>query len=393
MSDIDLRCGVPTVAQSQHTTLFVALELSRKSWFVALSAPGDTRVSKFVRPANDGPGLVQFLKEQQAKVEHRIDHPVTVVVIEEAGLDGFWLHRLLEANGMTSQVVDPASIAVDRRARRRKTDRLDLDSLMRTLMAWSRGERGVCSMVHPPTPEEEDRRRITREREELVTERTRHINRVKGLLAGQGIVDFEPRRADHRARLDELRTGDGRPLPPHLKQEIRRHLARLAVVQDDIAAVETERDAVLGVTSGAEAPPTETTPSPAVLLLRLKGIGPECAAVLWLEVFFRRFHNRREVAGYAGLAPAPWQSGSMDHDQGISKAGNPHVRQTLIQMAWLWLRYQPDSAISRWFTARVGTTRGRIRRIAIVAVARRLLVALWRYVTQGILPEGAVVKV
>jgi transposase len=246
MSRIDLPQPIPAASQAQNTTLFVALELSRKSWLVALSAPGEDKISKFVRPASDGPGLVQFLQEQRAKVEARIGHRISVRIIQEAGLDGFWLHRLLEANGFISQVVDPASIAVDRRARRRKTDRLDLDGLMRTLMAWSRGERGVCSMVRPPTPEQEDRRRLTREREELITERTRHINRIKGLLAGQGIVDFEPLRTRHRTRLDVLRTGDGRLLPPHLKQEIRRHLARLDLVQSDIQAVEAERDALLG---------------------------------------------------------------------------------------------------------------------------------------------------
>jgi transposase len=391
MSRIDLPHGVPTAAQWYDSILFVALELSRKSWLVAISAPGEDKTSKYVRPASDGPGLVQFLQEQRAKIETRLGHPVQVRIIQEAGLDGFWLHRLLEANGFTSHVVDPASLMVDRRARRRKTDRIDLDHLMRTLMAWSRGERGVCSMVRPPSPEDEDRRRLTREREELVTERTRHVNRIRGLLAGQGLVDFEPLRADHRGRLDTMTTGDGRPLPPHLKQEIVRHLARLDLVQHDIQAVEAERNVVLSVATDAVS--AQTARCPVVLLLQLKGIGPECATILWLEVFFRGFSNRREVASYAGLVPAPWQSGSLAHDQGISKAGNPHVRQILIQIAWLWLRYQPDSAISRWFQARVGTARGRVRRIAIVAVARKLLVALWRVVTHGIVPEGAVMKV
>jgi transposase len=181
-------------------------------------------------------------------------------------------------------------------------------------------------------------------------------------------------------------------LPPHLKQEIRRHLARLDLVQSDIQAVEAERDALLGRAVPAHTSSVATTLSPAVLLLQLKGIGPEGATILWLEVFFRHFSNRREVAGYAGLAPAPWHSGGVERDQGISKAGNPHVRQIMIQIAWLWLRYQPDSALSRWFRARVGTARGRVRRIAIVAVARKLLVALWRFVTQGIVPEGAIMK-
>jgi transposase len=395
MSRTDLPHPVPTAARSEDSTLFAALELSGKSWLVATSAPGETKISKRTVAPGDGPGLIALLSTVRATAERRLGRPVTVVVIQEAGLDGFWLHRLLEANGLHSQVVDPASIAVDRRKRRRKTDAIDVETLLRTLMAWARGERRVCSMVHPPTPEAEDRRRLSRERAALRTERIRHTNRIKGLLASQGITGFEPLRPEHRARLDGLRTGDGRPLPPRLKDEIRRQLARLDTVVADLKAVEAERDAM--IVKCEPVTPSETTmaaevPSPAAMLLRLKGIGPEFASVLWLEAFFRSFSNRREVASFAGLAPSPWQSGGIDRDQGISKAGNPRLRTTMIEMAWLWIRYQPGSAISRWFTERVGMTRGRVRRIAIVAVARKLLVALWRFVTQGVVPEGAVMK-
>jgi transposase len=384
MTRTDLSVPVPTAARPEASTLFAALELSGKSWLVATSAPGEAKISKRTVTAGDGLGLLALLSELCEKAERRLGWPVRVVVIQEAGLDGFWLHRLLEAKGLESPVVDPASIAVDRRQRRRKTDAIDVEGLRRTLMAWARGERRVCSMVRPPSPEDEDRRRLSREREALIAERIRHTNRIKGLLAGQGITGFEPRRPAHRDRLDALTTGDGRPLPPRLKDEIRRPLARLDAVIAEIKAVEAERDALVGA--------RPAVPEPAVLVLTLKGIGPEFATGLWLEALFRSVSNRRQIAAYAGLAPAPWQSGGFDRDQGIAKAGNPRRRKTMIQVAWLWLRHQPDSTLSRWFTARVGTARGRGRRIAIVAVARKLLVALWRFVTQGIVPEGAVLK-
>lgn len=390
MSCTNLPRPVPTAARPEDTTLFVALELSRKSWLVATSAPGEAKISKRTIAAGDGPSLLTLLKGVREKAERRLGQPVTVVVIQEAGLDGFWLHRLLEANGFQSHVVDPASIAVDRRKRRRKTDAIDVEALLRTLMAWARGERRVCSMVRPPSPEDEDRRRLCREREALVTERIRHTNRIKGLLAGQGITGFEPLRPDHRARLDELRTGDGRSLPSRLKDEIRRQLARLDAVIDDLKTVEAERDAIIG--ARAVTPPDGAVPAPPTLLRQLKGIGPEFATVLWLEAFFRTFENRRQLAAYAGLAPSPWQSGGLDRDQGIGKSGNPRLRKTMVELAWMWVRYQPDSALSRWFVGRVGTARGRVRRIAIVAVARKLLVSLWRFVTQGVVPAGAILK-
>jgi transposase len=435
MSCTDFAHPVATATRPEDITVFAALELSRKSWLVATSSPGEDRVSKRVVVAGDGPGLLALLAKLRETAERRLGRAVRVVVIQEAGLDGFWLHRLLVENGLESHVVDAASLAVDRRKRRRKTDAIDVEGLLRALMAWARGERRVCSMVRPPSPEEEDRRRLCREREALVTERIRHTNRIKGLLAGQGVLDFDPLRPKHRERLEELRTGDGRPLPPCLLAEIRRQLGRLDAVVRDLATVEAERNGLVGIRStdrptpraeeaaepggvaeavavpvapeevapgaasemapaGASAA-SETAPAetgPAALLMRLKGIGPEFAAVLWLEALFRSFGNRRQIAAYAGLAPVPWQSGGIERDQGIAKAGNPRLRKTMIQVAWLWIRHQPGSAISQWFARRVGTARGRVRRIAIVAVARKLLVALWRYVTQGIVPEGAVLK-
>jgi transposase len=315
---------------------------------------------------------------------------VRVVSIHEAGLDGFWVHRLLQANDVDSHVVDAASIAVDRRNRRAKTDRIDVEKLLRTLMGWARGERRICSMVRPPSPQQEDERRLSRERETLIAERIRHVNRIKGLLATQGIFEFDPMRKNRRQRMEELRCWDGQRLPPRLKAELLRELERLELVLIQISKVEAERDLVLQK-KAADQTVSESN-NIGALLVRLKGIGTEIASVLSSEAFFRCFGNRREVAAYAGLAPSPWQSGGLDVDQGISKAGNSRLRRTMIQLAWLWLRNQPASALSRWFHERVGDRRGKIRRITIVAVARKLLVSLWRYVAQGVIPAGAEFK-
>jgi transposase len=376
MTCTDHPLPAPTAARSDDSTLFAALELSRKSWLVATNAPGEEKVSKRTIAAGDGRALLDLLAGLREKAERRIGKPVKVVVIQEAGLDGFWLHRLLEANGIESHVVDPASIAVDRRKRRCKTDALDVDALLRTLMAWARGERRVCSMVRPPSPEDEDHRRLSREREALVKERIQHTNRIKGLLAAQEITDFEPLRPSHRARLDGLTTGDGRALPPRLKEEIRRQLARLDAVISDLKTVEAGRDALLADDTVAVST-GDGTPPAAAALSRLKGLGPEFVSILCLELLFRSFNNRREVAAYAGLTPSPFKSGGIDREQGISKSGNPRLRKMMIQLAWMWIRYQPGSAISRWFAGFAGAKRGRIRRIGIVALARKLAVTSW----------------
>jgi transposase len=390
-------------------TLFVALELSLSSWVVVASAPGEDKASRHGVAACDGPGLLALLRRLQERAEQRRRRPITVVVIQEAGRDGFWVHRLLEARGVRSHVVDPSSVVVNRRSRRAKTDRIDAEAMLRTLMAWARGERQVCSMVRPPTRTAEDARRLGREREALLAERIRHANRIKGLLATQGVFGFEPTLRDRRARLAQMRTPEGASLPPQLAAEILRQVDRLELVMQQLAAVEAGRDAALAAeragepalgVAATEAPGKESTPTvtvpcnegPGARLLRLKGVGPETASVLAGEAFFRDFRNRREVASYAGLAPSPWQSGGVDHEQGISKAGNARVRKTMGQLAWLWLRNQPDSALSTWYRDRVRGGRGRIKRIAITALARKLLVALWRFVTQGLVPTGAVLK-
>jgi transposase len=376
---------VAAAARANDITLFASLELSKSKWVVTINSPGSEKFSRHLVEGGDGAGLIDLLSRSRAKAEQRYGVPVKAIVIQEAGLEGFWIHRLLIANGIESHVVDAASIAVPRRHRRAKTDSIDGETLLRTLMAWARGERRVCSMVQAPSPEEEDRRRLTRERGALLEERIRHTNRIRGLLSGQGIRDYNPLRRDCLKRLEALRTGDGRELPAMLKAEIRRELDRLTLATTQLAAVERARDALIRADA-------EERNNPAAMLLKLKGLGPEFASLLWLEALFRSFANRRQVAAYGGLAPSPWQSGGVERDQGISKSGNRRLRKTMIELAWFWLRHQPGSALSRWFQARVGAAKGRVRRIGIVALARKLLVALWRYVTQGVVPEGAVFK-
>lgn len=209
-----------------------------------------------------------------------------------------------------------------------------------------------------------------------------HVNRIKGLLFAQGISDYEPLSRKRRERLEELKTGDGRPLPKHLKAQIGRELDPLELTLQLIKSVKAERDAVLS-------PSDNGSPAPGAMLKNLKGIGPKFAHVLWSEGLFRNFSNRRQVAAYAGLAPTPWRSGSVAHEQGVSKAGNPRLRTTMIQLAWLWVRHQPRSILSRWFHQRVQLNGGRVRKVLIVALARKPLIAIWKYVTAGVVPEGA----
>src|SRR5215211_53517 len=366
--------------------IFVSLELSRSTWVItSLSPGGGEKMSKHAVPSGDIPALLARLSQLKEKARARTGQVFPIIVIQEAGLDGFWIHRVLQQDGIESYVVDPASIATSRRRRRAKTDRIDGEALVRALLASKRGEPRVCAMVQAPTPHEEDRRRISRERETLTAERVRHVNRIKGLLFAQGIGDDEPLHRNRRERLEELITGDGRPLPECLKAQIGRELDRLELLIEQVKAVEAERDAVL-----ARAQPSPGVP--ATLLLALKGVGPEAAVTLWSEGLFRTFSNRKQVAAYAGLAPTPWQSGSVHRDQGVSKAGNPRLRTIMIQIAWLWLRHQPQSALAVWFRERIKRTGGRLGTTMIVALARKLLVALWKYATAGVLIEGAVLK-
>ena len=376
----------PTAIRTDLGAIFVSLELSRSSWLItSLSPGGGEKMSKHTVRGGDVSGLLQRVAQLSEKARVRTGKVFRLIVIQEAGLDGFWIDRVLQNEEVESHVVDPASIATSRRRRRAKTDKIDGETLVRSLLAFKRGEPRVCSMVKAPTPEEEDHRRLCRERKVLTAESVRHVNRIKGLLFCQGISGYEPLRRDRRDRLEELQTGDGRPLPPHLKAQVDRELDRLELLLKQIKTVEGERDALLAAAQTA-------MPAPAAMLLDIKGIGSEFAAVLWSEGLFRHFDNRRQLAAYAGLAPTPWQSGAVDREQGVSKAGNPRLRTTLIQLAWLWLRNQPQSALTIWFHERVRRNAGRLRKTTIVALARKLLVALWKYVTTGVVIEGATMK-
>ena len=368
--------------------VFIAIELSKSAWLLAAQASPSGKTSSHRLESGDITGLLALLRRLQARERQTYGGgAVQIVVGYEAGYDGFWLQRRLAAEGITCWVMDPGSLQVNRRARRAKTDRLDAAMLLRALIAWCRGDRAACHMVQVPSVAREDARRTHRERQRLVAERVQHVNRIKGLLAAQGIDDYRPLRRDRSTRLDELRTKDGRMLPPRLRREIERELQRLELVLEQLEAVEAERAAAVAAPAVDDADAAKVA-----LLAKLGGIGNELATVLVREGLFRSFANRKEVAAYAGLTPMPFASGERHREQGISKAGNPLLRKAMVELAWLWLRYQPDSALARWFTDRVGSVQGRIRKITAVALARKLLVALWRYVTAGLLPEGARVK-
>lgn len=381
------RSETPTAIRTDLGAIFVSLELSRSTWLITSVSPGgNEKMSKHSVPSGDIAALFSRFDKVREKARERTGRDFPIVTIQEAGLDGFWIHRVLRKEGIESYVVDPASIAVSRRSRRAKTDKIDGEALVRSLLAFMRGEPRVCAIVKEPTPEEEDRRRICRERKVLTTERVCHVNRIKGLLFAQGVTGYEPLRRDRRDRLEELVTGDGRPLPPHLKAQVSRELDRLELLLAQVKTIETERDALLSAEQ-------QVAQDPATLLLGIKGIGPEFAAVLCHEGFFRHFDNRRQVAAYAGLAPTPWQSGQVDREQGVSKAGNPRLRTTMVQLAWLWVRHQPESRLTLWFQERVRRNGGRLKKTTIVALARKLLIALWKYAMSGVVIEGAVMKV
>jgi transposase len=363
-------------------TIFVAIELSQKSWLVTLHSPDRDRISRHKLEGGDHAGLLALIERVQARAAGKLGAAAKVVSCYEAGYDGFWLHRLLTAAGITSFVFDPASIAVEQRSRRAKTDRIDGELLLRTLMAYLRGEPRVVRIVRVPGVEEEDARRASRERDRLVKEQTGHTNRIKALLRLVGMAVGNPRRGDWLGWVERQRDRQGDPMPARLLAEVKREHARLMLVREQLAALEqTSNPAVPAQMAERQE-----------LLQRLKALGPVFAATLTNEVLYKDFRNRREVASYCGLTPSPWRSGGIDREQGISKAGNPRARLKAVELAWLWLRHQPDSKLSQWFAARTANAGKRARRIAIIALARKLIVALWRYLTTGLVPEGAVMK-
>jgi transposase len=372
----------PTVGH--YGTIFVAVELSQRSWLVTLHCPDKDKVSHHKLEGGDHAGLLALVDRMRERAARALGGMPAVRSCYEAGYDGFWLHRLLLANGITNYVFDPASIAVDQRARRVKTDRIDGEKMLRTLMAYLRGEPRVVRIVRVPTPEQEDARRASRERGRLTKEQTAHTNRIKALLRLLGMAVGNPRRRDWLSWLATQRDWQGQAVPPQIMAEIKREHARLMLVREQLDAL-------------AQAP-ADLTPAAAQmaqrseLLLRLKSLGPAFTTTLTNEVFYKDFRNRREVASYFGLTPSPWQSGGIDRDQGISKAGNPRARCAAIEMAWLWVRHQPDSKLTQDYRRRTLDASKRIKRIAIVALARKLVVALWRYLTTGLVPEAAMLK-
>ena len=383
---------MPEIAKTERKTppitcLFVAFELSKKTWVLAVKSPVSDKISQYQIAGGDTKAVLELIQRARARVAHALGEAVEVISCYEAGRDGFWLDRLLSEHAICNHVIDAASIHVSRRARRAKTDRLDAETLVRVLMAYCRGERKACSMVRVPSVEEEDAKRQTRERDRLVTARTGHVNRIKGLLMMQGIRDINPMRSDFPVRLSSVRTGDGRMIGPGLLAEVLREWERLRIVISMVKAIENARDASMSQEAVLRSPEAKIQ-----LLQKLRGVGPAFATVLTREVFYRSFDNRRQLGSYIGLAPTPFNSGSMRRDQGISRAGNARARSTAIELAWLWLRHQPSSSLSHWYYSRVGELIGRIRKIAIVALARKLVIALWRYLETGLIPTGAAFK-
>ena len=373
------------------SVLTIALELATKSWKLAIQ--DDNRARPAIHTGN-AEGAKERLAEvaeliESIKKKWHLAEPVRVVVMYEAGQDGFWLYRALQSFGYEVLVVDPASIPVERQARRAKTDRLDAQRLLCCLRGWLRGERDRVKMVRVPSPEAENLRHLARERGQLQKEVGQHRDRIRKLLRTVGCWIGN---ADGKfpSLLDEgaVRCHDGTPLPSWLLERLRRECARLELVAGQLKAL--------------EATTVTHLPTPARqnvrTLQRLRGVGPVSAFRLTTELFWRKFNNRRQVGACVGLVPQPYDSGQSRVDQGISKQGNRRVRSLLIEMAWMWIRHQPESAITKWFEQRTqgaGPAPGagkRGRRIAIVAVARRLVIALWKYLVDGALPEGAAVK-
>lgn len=367
------------VALDQAITMLAVVELSQSSWLVAGMVPGiERRPLKKLEP--DPATLVNLLEGWRVAASNAGHSIHRIVLAFEAGRDGFWLARWLRDRGIEVHVIHSTSVAVTREHRRAKTDRLDTAMLIRVFLGWLRGERGHCRMVAIPTLEEEDAKRPSRERENLVGEKTRIINRMKGALARLGIRGFKPELRQAPKKLAALCTPEGRPLPPNMQEEMQRDMTRLGLVRDQIAAIEQTRLTRL------EQAPASGPQAMVALLARVVGVGVETADMLVQEVLSRNLRDRRAVARYAGLTGSPDESGSKRREKGLAKAGNARVRRGLIQLAWRFLRYQKGSSLAQWYQAR--TAQGARKTAMIVALARKLLIAFWRMVTVGETPAG-----
>jgi transposase len=362
--------------------LYLALELSWTTWKLAFTVGAGQKPRLRSIPARDTDALIREV--DAARRRFGLPEEAAVISCYEAGRDGFWLHRFLARHRVENLVVDSASIEVNRRRRRAKSDGLDATKLVGMLIRWHLGERKLWGIVRVPTADDEDRRQLHRELIELKAQRTEHTNRIKGLLAGLGLS--APVDAGLLERLDRLRQWDGAELPGGLRQRIARELERWCLVGRQIHDLEAERTRRIRDPQTAQGEQVR-------LLLKLQGIGENAAWLLVREFFgWRAIRNRRELASLAGLAPTPYDSGESRHEQGISKAGNRRVRWMMIELAWGWLRYQPESELSRWYQRRFAAGNVRLRKVGIVALARKLLVALWKYLETGEVPAGAVVQ-
>ena len=374
-------------ALEQDSTVIAVIEMSQSRWLVAAVIPGIERQPlKKIDP--DEELLLKLLHRWQNEAGRAGREIKRIVAAYEAGRDGFWLARWLRARGIEAYVIHPTSVAVSREHRRAKTDRLDTELLKRAFLGWLRGEKRHCSMAAIPTLEEEDTRRPNRERENLVTERTRLINQMKAILVRFGIRTFKPTLRKAEEKLEGLRTAEGTPLPQNTRAEMRRQLARLRVVREQISAIERERLRKL-----AAAPAEERGPHAMVrLLARVLGVGVETADMLVNEILLRHLRDRKAVARYAGLTGSPDESGRRRRERGLARAGSARVRCGMIQLAWRFLRFQKDSALAQWFRARTTDGRSATRKIMVVALARKLLIALWRLVTMGEVPRGIILR-
>jgi len=370
----------------EHTTTLVAvIELSQSSWLIAGTIPGIER-QPLKKIVPDETELLRVLHRWRDEAVRKGRTITRIAVAFEAGRDGFWLARWLSGHGIEAHVIHSSSVAVSREHKRAKTDRLDTAMLMRVFLGWLRGERGHCGMVAVPTVEEEDAKRPCRERENLVGERTRIINRLKSTLVRLGIRGFKPQLRKAPQLLASLRTPEDQPIPPNTLDEMQRDLTRLALIREQIKAIEQAR-----LTRLEQA--LQTRPDAMIrMLASIRGVGIETAEMLVQEVLSRHLRDRRAVARYAGLTGAPDESGSKRREKGLTKSGNARVRRGLIQLAWRFLLFQEDSALVQWFRSRTEGVKGARKTKMIVALARKLLIALWRMVTTGEVPHGVVLR-
>jgi transposase len=369
----------------QDSTIIAVIEMSQAKWLVAAVVPGVER-QPLKRLDADEAALLKLLHRWRNEAGQAGRQVKRIVVAYEAGRDGFWLARWLRVRGIEAYIIHPASIAVSREHRRAKTDRLDTELLMRAFLGWLRGEKRHCSMVAIPTVEEEDARRPNRERGNLVTEQTRIVNQIKAVLTRFGIRTFRPTLRKAEEQLEGLRTAEGAPLLENTRAELRRYLARLRVVREQIRAIEQSRLGKLATT------PEKGPHAMVRLIARVLGVGVETADMLVNEVFSRHWRDRKAVARYAGLTGSPDESGRRRRERGLARAGNTRVRCGMIQFAWRFLRFQKDSALAQWFAARTADKRASTRKTMIVALARKLLIALWRLATSGEVSDGIVLR-